>query len=135
MIDCPDNQNRPALEGQRILVAEDEVFVAIMLEDTITDAGGMVLGPVISVPDALALLDAAKADGGISAAVINLRLGPHTTTKLADALTEQGVPFLYATGYNSHGDIDAHRGATVLAKPYNPPDLLQALESLLIRGT
>jgi CheY-like chemotaxis protein len=82
----------------------------------------------------LGLLQAAKADGGISAAVINLRLGQYTTTRLADALTEQGVPFIYATGYNSHGDIDAHQDAMVLDKPYTPPALLQALESLLTRG-
>jgi CheY-like chemotaxis protein len=135
MTDCPDNRERAALKGHRILVAEDEVFVAMMMEDTIIDAGGMVLGPVVTVPDALGLLDAAKADGGISAAVINLRLGQHATTRLADALTAQSVPFLYATGYNSHSDIDAHQKAMVLAKPYNPPDLLQALENLLTRGT
>jgi CheY-like chemotaxis protein len=134
MTNCPDDQDRAVLEGQRILVAEDEMVLAMEMEDTIIAAGGMVLGPVTSVPDALGLLQAAKADGGISAAVINLRLGQYTTTRLADALTEQGVPFLYATGYNSHGDIDAHQDATVLDKPYTPPALLQALESLLTRG-
>ncbi|MFC7555224.1 response regulator [Pseudoroseomonas wenyumeiae] len=106
----------------------------MMMEDTIINAGGMVLGPVVTVPYALGLLNAAKADGGISAAVINLRLGQHTT-RLADALTAQGVPFIYATGYNSHSDIGAHQKAGVLDKPYNPPDLLQALENLLTRGT
>jgi CheY-like chemotaxis protein len=44
------------------------------------------------------------------------------------------VPFIYATGYNRHGDIDAHQDAMVLDKPYTPPALLQALESLLTRG-
>lgn len=134
MVDDPDNKDQILLEGQRILVAEDELFVSMMMEDTITEAGGMVLGPVISVSDALNLLDAASADGGIHAAVINLRLGQQTTTRLADALTEQGVPFIYATGYNSHGDIEAHREAMVLAKPYTSPDLLQALKSLLNRS-
>lgn len=134
MTNCPDDQDRAVLEGQRILVAEDEIVLAMEMEDTIIAAGGMVLGPVTSVPDALGLLQAAKADGGISAAVINLRLGQCTTTRLADALTEQGVPFIYATGYNSHGDIDAHQYAMVLDKPYTPPALLQALESLLARG-
>jgi CheY-like chemotaxis protein len=135
MTHCPDDQKRAVLEGRRILVAEDETVVAMVLEDTIIDAGGVVLGPVISVPDALGLLEAAKADGGVSAAVINLRLGQHSTTQLADALTEQGVPFIYATGYNSHSDIDAHQEAMVLDKPYTPMGLLQALESLLSRST
>jgi CheY-like chemotaxis protein len=134
MTNCPDDQDRAVLEGQRILVAEAEIVLAMEMEDTIIAAGGMVLGPVTSVPDALGLLQAAKADGGISAAVINLRLGQCTTTRLVDALTEQGVPFIYATGYNSHGDIDAHQYAMVLDKPYTPPVLLQALESLLTRG-
>jgi CheY-like chemotaxis protein len=134
MTNCPANANQPALEGHRILVAEDEMVVAMVLEDTIIDAGGMVLGPVASVHDALSLLHVAKADGGISAAVINLRLGQHNTTKLADALTEQNVPFIYATGYNSHEDIDVHQEAMVLDKPYTPTGLLQALDSLLKRG-
>ncbi|MFC7555148.1 hypothetical protein ACFQU7_27280 [Pseudoroseomonas wenyumeiae] len=92
MTDCPDDERRAALNGHRILVAEDEVPVAMMMEDTIIDAGGMVLGPVISVPDALGLLDAAKADGGVSAAVINLRLGQHRTTRLAAALRNRACP-------------------------------------------
>jgi CheY-like chemotaxis protein len=135
MTHCPRDQKQAALDGQRILVAEDEIVVAMVLEDTIIDAGGMVLGPVASVPDALSLLQAVIADGGISAAVINLRLGQHSTTRLADALTEKGVPFIYATGYNSHSDIDAHQEAVVLDKPYTPTGLLQALDSLLRRGT
>jgi CheY-like chemotaxis protein len=130
----PDDQTQAVLAGRRILVAEDETVVAMVLEDTIIDAGGMVLGPVASMPDALSLLQAAKADGGVSAAVINLRLGQHRTTKLADALTEQGVPFIYATGYNSHSDIEAHQEAMVLDKPYTPTDLLQVLKSLLNRS-
>lgn len=131
MTDCPDDGRRAALDGHRILVAEDEVPVAMMMEDSIIDAGGMVLGPVISVPDALGLLDAAMADGGVSAAVINLRLGQHRTTRLADALTQQGVPFLYATGYGSHRDLDAYQEVPVLAKPYTPAALVEALERLL----
>lgn len=134
MTNCPDDQDRAVLEGHRILVAEDEAVLAMDMENTIITAGGMVLGPVASVPDALNLLHAAKADGGISAAVINLRLGQHTTTRLADALAEQGVPFVYATGYDRHGNLEAHQDAMVLAKPYMPAELLQALESLLIRG-
>ena len=131
----PDDQTQGVLAGHRILVAEDEMVVAMELEDTIIDAGGMVLGPVTSVPEAMSLLQAAKANGGISAAVINLRLGQQSTTRLADALTEHGVPFIYATGYNSHSDIDAHQEAMVLDKPYTPAGLLQALESLLGRST
>jgi CheY-like chemotaxis protein len=129
-----DDQKQAVLDGRRILVAEDELLVAMVLEDTIIEAGGMVLGPVTSVLEAMSLLQAAKADGGISAAVINLRLGQQSTTKLADALTEQGVPFIYATGYNSHSDIDAHQEAMVLDKPYTTTGLLQALEGLLSRG-
>jgi len=134
MTDYPDDDRRAALKGQRILVAEDEVLVAMMMEDTIIDAGGMVLGPVVSVHDALSLLDAAQADGGVSAAVINLRLGQHSTTRLADALTEQGVPFIYATGYGTHHDLDAHQEVPVLDKPYNPAELVESLESLLSCG-
>ncbi|MBC9176050.1 response regulator [Pseudoroseomonas ludipueritiae] len=113
-------------------MAEDEALVAMMMEDCIVEAGGMVLGPVISVPDALRLLDAAMADGGVSAAVINLRLGRENTLRLADALAARRVPFIYATGYVSHHDLELHQEAPVLAKPYNAADLIQALGDLLV---
>lgn len=131
MTDRTDEQDPAALRDRRILVAEDEALVAMMMEDSIAEAGGLVLGPVISERDALHLLDVAMADGGVSAAVINLRLGQENTRRLADALAARGVPFIYATGYINHQDLELHGKAPVLPKPYSADDLIRALGNLL----
>lgn len=125
---------KPDLAGMRILVAEDEAVIAMMVEDTLIDAGALVLGPVISVQDGLQMVEVAMGDGGISAAVLDLQLGDGKAARLADTLRERGVPFLFATGYDGHPDLDGHRDVPVLCKPYNPEDLVRIVENLCHAG-
>jgi CheY-like chemotaxis protein len=111
---------RPAsLEGKRILVVEDEVLVSMLLEDELRDAGATVLGPAPSVGDALRLAEAAAADGGLSAAVLDINLEGQRVWPVADRLAALGVPFLFATGYGEGCDTGGH-AAPVLHKPFDP---------------
>ena len=67
--------DRPAwLEDERILVVEDEALVSILVEDELRGAEAEVLGPAPTVVDALRLVEAAAADGGISSAVLDINL-------------------------------------------------------------
>ena len=43
------------LQGKRVLVVEDEVLLAMMLEDVFSDAGAHVVGPAATVEQAIAL--------------------------------------------------------------------------------
>jgi DNA-binding NarL/FixJ family response regulator len=60
----------PSHDRPRILVVEDDYFVALDLEGGLRDAGMQVLGPVATVEDALAL---AKAERPVLA-VMDIRL-------------------------------------------------------------
>src|SRR3712207_7822162 len=53
------------LSGKRVLVVEDEALVAMLVEDELRDAGAEVVGPAPSVEDALRLVEAVAADGGV----------------------------------------------------------------------
>ena len=64
---------RAKLTGTRVLVVEDEIFASMLVEDELRDAGATVLDPAPSVGDALRLVAAAAADGGISAAVLDIQ--------------------------------------------------------------
>lgn len=130
MTQTPDLGWKPDLDGTRILVAEDEAVIAMMVEDTLIDAGALVLGPVISVRDALQMVEVAMGDGGITAAVLDVQLGDGKVLRVADALRARGVPFLFATGYDGHPALDSHRGVPVLCKPYNPEDLIRVVGEL-----
>jgi DNA-binding response OmpR family regulator len=126
-----DPSCRPAkLTGKRVLVVEDEALVSMLVEDELRDAGATVLGPAACVADALRLVEAAAADGGISAAVLDINLDGKHVASVADRLAALGVPFLFATGYGETCDTRGHGAAPVVSKPFAPERLVAAVEAL-----
>ncbi|QYU69867.1 response regulator [Leptolyngbya sp. 15MV] len=111
---------------KRILVVEDEALVAMLVEDALSDAGFVVLGPAATVKEALLQLDRETPD----AVVLDLNLAGESSTRVADALAARGVPYLIATGYGSGALPPGHEHAPVLAKPYDPDDLIGVLRGL-----
>jgi CheY-like chemotaxis protein len=83
--------------GFRILVVEDEIFLAQELYDSLTEAGALVVGPARSVGQALALLDATT---DLDGAVLDINLNGETVYPVADLLAKRGVPFVFATAYD-----------------------------------
>jgi CheY-like chemotaxis protein len=123
--------DRPAwLKDERILVVEDEALVSILVEDELRGAGAEVLGPAPTVVDALRLVEAAAADGGISAAVLDINLAGRHVGPLADRLAALGVPFVFATGYGEGCDTGGHGAAPTLDKPFGAETLVAAVASL-----
>lgn len=113
------------LDGCRVLVAEDEPLVAMLLEDVLQDAGAIILGPAATVAEALAL-----AQQQPDVAVLDLNLSGDTCLPVADALAEARVPFLVATGFGADAPLPRHAGVEVLQKPYEPAALIAALGRL-----
>jgi CheY-like chemotaxis protein len=122
-----------ALGNKRVLVVEDEAIVAMLIEDELHDAGAKVLGPAGSVEDALAVIAAAGADGGLDVAVLDIELDGEAVTPVADRLATLGVPFIFATGYAEPCDTGGHP-APVLHKPFDLHDLILALGALVRPG-
>ena len=115
-----------SLAGRRVLVVEDETLVAMLVEDTLADAGAVVLGPVATVAEALNLLGSERPD----VAVLDLNLAGETSEPVADRLAAMSVPFVVASGYGAAGLPQRLVGVPVLAKPYAPEDLTAALAKL-----
>ncbi len=125
---------RTGLKDKRVLVVEDEALVFMLVEDELRDAGAEVLGPAPSVGDALRLVEAAEADGGIDAAVLDINLQGRAVAPVADRLAALGVPFLFATGYGEGCNTGGHETAPRLHKPFDTERLIEAVEALASPG-
>lgn len=114
------------LNGHRILLVEDDYFIAYMMTEALQDAGAVVLGPVSSVKDALALLGREQ---HVDSALLDMNLGGDPVFPVADALAGRGVPFLFATGYNESAVPPAWRHVMRCEKPVDAATVVRALHS------
>ena len=119
------------LLGCRLLVVEDEYFIAEDIRQDFESAGAEVIGPAASVDGALDLIEAA---GRIDGAILDVNLRNVMVFPVADALAARGIPFVFATGYGSMRIPARFNAVTRCQKPIDPgiiaEALGQALESL-----
>lgn len=115
-----------SIEGLRLLVAEDEALVSILIEDMLVELGCSVVGAVANVPSALEV----ARKGGIDCAILDVNLGGESIHPVAEELAAREVPFLFVTGYGASGVPDQFSGAPVLQKPFQLPMLKKALSLL-----
>ena len=114
-----------------VLLVEDEMLLAMLAEDILSDAGYRIL-KAARVAKALEL-----AQGGerIDAAILDINLDGSEVFPVAERLRAQRVPFLFASGYGQPGIPDAFRDAPVLQKPYLATTLTDAVNALLANAT
>lgn len=117
------------LEGVRVLIVEDEVLVAMAVEDMLADLGCTVAATAGSLADALEKVRM----GGFDLALLDVDLRGKKVFPVADALSEQGIPFAFASGYGAAGVPEAYRNRPVVAKPFHMEELTAALSSALGR--
>ena len=113
------------LSNRKVLVVEDEMMIAMLIEDMLDTFGCKLVGPATSVPRALELIGKEKVD----VAVLDLNLdGKDYAT---DALRQKNVPFIFATGYGSTGMRPEYANRPVLQKPFQAKNLEIALAEAL----
>jgi DNA-binding response OmpR family regulator len=113
------------LEGRRVLVVEDDYFIAIELCSALRAAGAEVIGPARDVATGLAAIRAERIDCG----VLDINLRGHLAFEIAAELRARGIPAIFATGYDA-SMIPAELADTVrLEKPVDLDALCRAVES------
>lgn len=118
------------LSGLQVLIVEDELLIAIELENLLQELGCMVLDPAPTLRHALRVL----ADERPDAAVLDVNLRGERVIPVAEALREQGVPFVLVTGYGSvRLHEEALQGVPCLRKPVDARQLARALAEVLAR--
>lgn len=108
----------------RVLVVEDEYYIADDIRQDLEAQGAQIVGPIPTVERALETI--AK-DAAISVAVLDVKLGEEMAWPVVEALRRRGVRHVFATGYAS-GDIPPiYRDAPLFRKPLATPALIEAL--------
>ena len=108
----------------KVLIVEDDPFIALDLEDTFSRAGYRVTGMAHSVDDGLALIESDPPE----AATLDYQLGRETSEAIAEALDRRSIPYCFISG---RGDLIADDTHPVLSKPTASGMVLRTVETLL----
>ncbi|MGA7487559.1 MAG: response regulator [Xanthobacteraceae bacterium] len=120
-------EDRPSLplrleSGNRILLVEDEILVAMMMRDILTELGFAVIGPFSRLAEAMVAAVHEEIDAGI----IDVNLGGEFVYPVADVLTARDIPFVFVTGYGVES-IDRRFGFIPIVKKPVQRQVLQRI--------
>jgi hypothetical protein len=112
------------LDGARVLLVEDELFVALDLVSEIHAAGGHVVGPYPSVAATLAAL---RTDD-VAAAILDANLSDRDVTPVALLLVARNAAVVIHTGIGLPAELRRiHPDLPVVGKPALPTVLMKTL--------
>jgi CheY-like chemotaxis protein len=109
----------PPLADLRILVVEDEVFIACEIEQRLQRLGCEVVGPVGHLKQALELARTRTLDG----ALLDVNIKGGVVYPVAEELLARNVPVLLSTGYGPNTLPPAFRDLPYLRKPFGAGQL------------
>ena len=114
------------MNERSVLMVEDEMYLAMMLEDILVDAGFHVLRAA-RLEDALRL----AAGEHVDVAILDINLNGEAVYPVAAKLQDQGVPFMFASAYGQPAIPAEYQEHPVLPKPYPVSRIVPALQELL----
>ncbi|MFL6751636.1 MAG: response regulator [Sphingomicrobium sp.] len=107
-----------------VLIAEDNLYIALDLSNAVEEMDGRVVGPASTVAEALTLL----ARHEVAAAIVDSQLGDGDVVPLAQQLAERRVPFVIHTASDLPPIIaELHPLVPILMKPLQPQAVLTCL--------
>ena len=114
------------LAGYRVLVVEDDYYLATDAQSALTRAGAIVLGPAARADESVRLLARHRPD----CAVLDINLGSGPSFDLAGILRERAVPFLFLTGYDASSIPPEFADVQRLEKPVSFLRLVRSVGEL-----
>jgi CheY-like chemotaxis protein len=114
------------IELRRILIVEDEMILALNLEDMLMELGHTVVAIATRIRDAIDLAKSCDID----LAILDLNLSGSLSFPVAEILRQRGIPFMFASGYGENGLVEGFQNEFVLTKPYLPRDLQNAMRDV-----
>lgn len=118
---------RTELDGHRVLVVENEYYIATDTARALRGAGASVAGPCASEDAATAEVARARPD----AVIVDINLGEGPSFKLAGSLKERGIPFLFVTAHDDDVIPAEFGNVGRLQKPVELWQVVDAVSRLL----
>lgn len=118
------------LAGLRVLVVEDDYFIADEICTTLRNGGAEVLGPAPDIEQGLDMMNREQLD----CAVLDINLHGNLAFSLADELRKRGTPSIFATGYDQSVLPGAFSDSVRLEKPVNLSELVRVVRSVCTRA-
>jgi response regulator RpfG family c-di-GMP phosphodiesterase len=115
------------LAGCRLLIVEDEYYLADDAQMVLTEVGADVLGPVATIKAAEALV---ASEPRIDGVLLDVNLRGELAFDFADALHTRGIPFVFVTGYDQAMVPERFADAPRLQKPVSGQELVRLLGSI-----
>jgi DNA-binding response OmpR family regulator len=123
-------QATDVLTGRRILIVEDDPFIALALEETLREHGLIIAGVARKLKQALNLIDSETID----LALLDVNIGDDKIDPVADLLAARNCPFIFTTGYGRAGLPETHASRMIVEKPFYIDEVLTALRSEFTSG-
>ena len=119
---------RADLAGKRILVVEDEYFLAADMKSRLEERGAEIVGPFARLDEGMKAAD----DAGLDLAVLDMNLAGKSVEPLAHRLRDRDVPILFCSGYSAASFFfEGLQDAPRIGKPVTDAALDAALDGLL----
>jgi DNA-binding response OmpR family regulator len=100
----------------KILVVEDEYWLAEDIREALSKAGRGVIGPFATVAEAMKSLE----DGAVEGAILDINLRGEEVFPLASELRRRQIPYAFTTGYGEVILPAEHRDVPRWQKPFEP---------------
>jgi PAS domain S-box-containing protein len=117
----------PFPRAPRVLIVEDELLVALEIEQALLRGGFAIAGFASRAEAAIRMIE----DHGCEAAVLDLRLADGTSLAITEVLAKRSIPFVVLTAYWREQLPVELRAAPYLHKPLQPDALVECLRRLL----
>ena len=121
-----NDERKHPLSGTRVLLVEDEYYLADDLSRALSQAGAEVVGPVGTLNEAVQRIG----EGAFDCAVVDMNLRGQPAYSLAEQLKSAKVPFIVATGYNQASLPEWLRSVPRIEKPFSPNDVTRMLAEI-----
>lgn len=120
-------QNDAPLKGLKVLLAEDNMIIALDAEQHLFDLGAEDVVVAPTAEEALALVDEVQPDF----AALDFNLGSATSLPVAERLRERGIPFAFMTGLGDTLSVDGFDNVPLVQKPYSASQIAAAAAQAL----